>query len=88
MFIKAFKIQPETAEKIFSKHNVLSQEIMEVLKNQPIFRKVGGEQYLCIGPSKERYLTIFFTYHAKEAEIQTAYPSDAKQIKYYKKVKK
>ena len=72
MIIKSFIIQVETAEKIFSKHNVLQEEIYDVLKNDdPIFRKVGGNQYLGIGVGRSRYLTIFFTYdmEKKEAEI-------------------
>ena len=89
--IKAFKIDPDIAVKIFVKHNVLQHEIYDVLKNDaPIFRKVGGDQYVAIGTSRNRYVTIFFCYNndSKEAEITTAYPASSKQIKYYKKVVK
>lgn len=87
MIIKAIKIEPETAIKIFNKHNVLQEEIYDVFVDEPIYRKVGGNQYLTIGKSKSRYLTIFFYYDkiTKEAEITTAYPSDKGQIKFYKK---
>jgi len=88
MIIDAFKIEPETAIKIFEKHNVLQEEIYDVLKDdKPKFKKVGGSQYLAIGLSRSRYITIFFTYDSenKEAEIKTAYPSDKSQIKFYKK---
>ncbi len=88
MIIKAIKIEPETAIKIFNKHNVLSEEIYDVLKNdKPKFKKVGGDQYVAIGFSKSRYLTIFFNcdVNTKEAEITTAYPSDKGQIKFYKR---
>ncbi|MBU0980023.1 MAG: hypothetical protein KJ709_04425 [Nanoarchaeota archaeon] len=91
MKIKAIKIQLETVFKIFDKHNVLLEEIYDVLKNdKPIFRKVSGNQYVAFGVSRNRYLTIFFMYDkiTKEAEITTTYPSDRKQIKYYKKVGK
>ena len=91
MRIIAFKIQPETAIKIYEKHNVLQEEIYDALKeDNPIFRKVGGDQYLAIGLSRSRYITIFFRYDekTKEAEITTAYPSDESQIKHYKKVVK
>ena len=89
MIIKAIKIQPKTAIKIFKKHNVLQEEIYEALKNgNPKFRKVAGYQYVAIGFSKSRFITIFFRYNRKEAEITTAYPSTKKQIKSYKKVKK
>jgi hypothetical protein len=88
MIIKAIKIEPETAIKIFNKHNVLSGEIYDMLKDdKPKFKKVGGDQYLAIGFSKSRYLTIFFKFDGKEAEITTAYPSDKGQIKSYKKMK-
>jgi hypothetical protein len=84
--ITVIKIQPETAIKIFEKHDVLQEELYDVLKNDaPIFRKVGGDQHLAIGYSRSRYLTIFFHYNNKEVEITTAYPSDKKQIKYYKR---
>lgn len=89
MKIKAIKIEPEVALKIFEKHTVAQEEIYEILKNdRPIFRKVGGDQYLAMGLSKTRYITIFFKYNSetKEADITTAYPSDKKQIKSYRKV--
>ena len=91
MILKAVKIEPNTAIKIFEKHNVLQEEIHDVLKDdKPIFRKVSGNQYLAIGVSRSRYITTFFVYdkNTKEAEITTAYPSDKGQIKFYKKVRK
>ncbi len=90
MIIRAIKIEPETAIKIFEKHNVLEEEIYDALKNdKPKFKKVGGNQYLTIGFGRSRYLTIFFKYgeKTKEAEITTAYPSDKGQIKSYKRMK-
>ena len=88
MIIKAFKIDPEVTTKIFSKHNVLQEEIYNVLKNdQPKFKRVGGSQYVAIGLSRSRYVTIFFEYDekTKEANITTAYSSSNNQIKSYKK---
>jgi len=90
MRIKVIKIDPATAVKIFDNHNVLSEEIYDVLKNdKPKFKKAGGNQYIAIGFGRNRYLTIFFTYDkkTKEAEITTAYPSAKHQIKTYKKMK-
>ncbi len=90
MIIRAIKIEPETLIKIFNKHNVLSEEIYDALNDgKPQFKKVGGNQYIAIGFSKSRYLTIFFRYDGKtkEAEITTAYPSDKSQIKSYKKIR-
>jgi hypothetical protein len=88
--IKAIKIQPDTAIKIYEKHNVLQEEIYDVLKNDaPIFRKAAATQYVAIGYSRSRYITTFFRYDSKikEAEITTAYPSDKGQIKFYKRQK-
>ncbi|MBS3098150.1 hypothetical protein J4209_05130 [Candidatus Woesearchaeota archaeon] len=87
MIIKAIKIEPETAVKIFENHNVLQEEVYEVFADKPKFKKAGGDQYIAIGLSKSRYLTIFFRYDkkTKEAELTTAYPSDKIQIKFYKK---
>ncbi len=88
MIIKAIKIEPKIAIKIFDKHNVLSGEIFDMLKDdKPKFKKAGGDQYIAIGYSKNRYLTVFFRYYGNEAEITTAYPSDRGQIKSYKKMK-
>ena len=89
MKIKAFTIEPLIAIKIFEKHNVRQEEVYEALKDdKPQFRKVGGDQYVAIGLSKSRYITMFFRYDQKikEAEIITAYPSDKKQIKSYKRM--
>lgn len=91
MLIRAIEIDPWIAIKIFEKHHVRQEEIYEVLKeDKPQFRRVGGDQYVAIGVSKSRYVTIFFQYHqsTKEAEITTAYPSDKRQIKSYKRMKK
>lgn len=91
MKIKAIKIEPDIAIKIFQKHNVQEQEVYETLKEgNPQFRRVGGNQYVAIGLSKGRYITIFFRYdsNTKEVDITTAYPSDKKQIKSYKRAKK
>ncbi len=88
MIIKAIKIEPETIIKIFEKHNVLAEEIYDVLKDDnPRYKKVGGNQYVAVGLSRSRYLTIFFEYEpiTKEAEIKTAYPSSREQIRSYKR---
>jgi hypothetical protein len=88
LFVKAVKISTENALKIFRKHGVLLEEISFTLgEDSPLFRKVGGEQYLAIGLSRSRYLTIFFRYstRTKEAEMTTAYPSDSSQIRFYRR---
>lgn len=90
MRIDIVRIDPSVQKKIYEKHNILSEEIMLALKeNYPIFKKVGGNQIMAIG-LYNRYVTIFFHYNEKrkQATITTAYPSDKKQIKYYKKIRK
>lgn len=90
MIVKVIKIEPATAVKIFEKHNVLQEEVHDALKEgSPRFKKAGGNQYAAIGLSRNRHITIYFSYDekTKEAEIKTAYPSSKKQIKSYKKAK-
>ena len=90
MRIEIIGISPLVQRKIYEKHNILSEEILLVLKeNKPIFKKVGGNQIVAIGLCN-RYITIFFYYNPKrkQATITTAHPSDRKQIKHYKKVRK
>ena len=91
MKISQILIPFQTEKKIFQKHNVVKKEINDVLKNDaPGFKKVGGNQYLAIGISKIRYLTIFFRYDhiSKQAEITTAYPSPKNHVRSYKRMKK
>lgn len=90
MKIDIIRIDPYIQRKIYEKHNILAEEIELVLKeNKPIFKKVGGNQIMAIG-LYNRYITIFFKYNLKrkQATIMTAYPSDKKQIKYYKKTRR
>ena len=89
MIISEIFISRENKIKIFEKHNVLAREIKEaIMEDKPIFRKVAANQYICIGQSKSRHLTVFFE-HSKDnsIEITTAYPSSKSQIKFYKKAK-
>ncbi len=88
LLIKTVKVQSQIVVKIYEKHSVLAAEIEKVLQeDEPIFKKVGGDQYIALG-IWDRYLTIFFAYDGKikEAVITTAYPSSRKQIKSYKRL--
>jgi len=90
LLIKAVKIEPKIAVKIYEKHAVFTEEIEQVLKERKtVFKKVGGSQYIALG-LWDRYLTIFFMYDSKtkEASITTAYPSSRKQIHIYKRLVK
>jgi len=88
MIIKAIIIEASVCTKIYEKHNVLPGELLQVLReDEPLLRKVAGAQYIAIGYSKSRFITIFFAYDNKEkqAVIATAYPSDKNQISFYKR---
>ena len=90
MEIRAVSIKPEIQQKIYRKHGILTQEIEAILaEGKPIFKKASGNQVMAIGLFN-RYVTIFFEYDSKtkEADITTAYQSDRKQVKYYKKTRK
>ncbi|MBI2176280.1 hypothetical protein HYU40_02930 [Candidatus Woesearchaeota archaeon] len=90
MIVKAVKIEPATAVKIFEKHNVLQEEVYAALNSgNPKFKKAGGNQYAAIGLSQSRHITVYFSYDekTKEAEVETAYPSSKKQIKSYRKAR-
>ncbi|MBN2142063.1 hypothetical protein JW711_01915 [Candidatus Woesearchaeota archaeon] len=88
MIVKAILLRPEVALKVTWKHGILQDEISDALvHDRPIFRKAGGNQYLAIGLSRSRHITIFFSYNkrTKEAEITTAYQSSKRQIRVYRK---
>lgn len=90
MRIGIISISPVVQKKLYEKHSILAKEIILVLKeDKPIFKKVGGNQIMAIG-LYNRHITIFFDYNQKrkQAIIKSAYPSDKKQIKYYRKVGK
>ena len=87
MLISEIFISKENKIKIFEKHNVLAKEIKEIItEDKPIFRRVGGNQYICIGQSKSRYLTVFFEHsNDNSIEVTTAYPSSKNQVKFHRK---
>lgn len=90
MRIEIICIDAEIKKKIYEEHSVFAEEIEEVLKeDEAIFKKTGGDQYEAIG-LYNRYLTVYFRYDqdTKQAVITTAYPSNKKQIKHYKKIRK
>jgi len=90
MKIDIIRIDSQIQKKIYEKHNILAEEVELVLKeNKPIFKKIGSNQIRAIG-LYNRYITIFFRYNQKrkQATITTAYPSNKKQIRYYKKIRK
>ncbi|HLD19202.1 MAG TPA: hypothetical protein VJB90_04285 [Candidatus Nanoarchaeia archaeon] len=89
MRINIVRIDPQVALKIFNKHGLRSEEVEKTLmEGNPVYKKVGGSQYAAIGKT-ERFVTVFFTYEQKrkQATITTAYPSDKKQIRSYKKIR-
>lgn len=87
MRISIFRIDSDVALKIFNKHGLRSEEVEKMfMEGNPVYKKAGGSQYAAIGKI-DKFITVFFTYEQKrkQATITTAYPSDNKQIKFYKK---
>lgn len=89
MRIDIVRIEPEATLKIFNKHGLRSEEVEKMfMEGNPVYKKVGGNQYAAIGKI-DQFITVFFTYEQKrkQATITTAYPSDKKQIRSYKKIR-
>ena len=89
MRIEIIRIEPIVKIKIQREHGLTSEEVERTFEEgEPIFNRVGGGQHRGIGKI-DRYITVFFVYNEKrkQATIKTAYLSDEKQIRYYKKTR-
>jgi hypothetical protein len=88
MRIKKVVISAAVQDKIESEHGIWVEEIEEALLGDvQAFRAKYG-RYMVIAHTT-RYITIIFEYKKGEADIVTAYPSSAWQIRLFKrKVKK
>lgn len=81
-------------EKLFIKHNVLPNEVKEVLCNKPYFRYIekghhyGENVYSAMGlTDNRRYLIVFFVYKkSKHALILSARDMTKSERKLYEKV--
>ena len=82
---------PEIIDKLARKHNVLPEEVDEILFGQPLFRKVqkghrpGEHLYGAYGQTGSgRYLIIFFIYKTtNEALILSGREMDRKERRQY-----
>lgn len=82
---------PQIVDKLFSKHQVNPEEVIEVLFGSPFYRKVqrghvsGEDVYLAMGRTDaERYLVIFFIYKlTQEALVLSARDMDRKERRQY-----
>ncbi|MFQ5585113.1 MAG: BrnT family toxin [Calditrichia bacterium] len=82
---------PHIIDKLNWKHNVLPEEVEEILYGNPHVRKLqkghkkGEDLYAALGRSETgRYLIVFFIYkHTHEALILSARDMDHKERKRY-----
>ena len=82
---------PQIVDKLFSKHQVRPEEVIEVLFSSPFYRKVqrghipGEDVYMAMGRTDAgRYLVIFFIYKlTQEALILSARDMDRKERRQY-----
>lgn len=84
---------PEIIDKLIWKHQVLQQEVEDVLFGRPLYRKVqkgyvqGEDLYSALGRTEAgRYLTVFFIYKlTHEALILSARDMDEKERNQYER---
>ena len=82
---------PQIIDKLHRKHNVRPEEIIEVLFDNPFYRKVqrghvpGEDVYAAMGRTEAgRYLIVFFIYKfTQEALILSARDMDRKERRQY-----
>lgn len=84
---------PQVIDKLDWKHNVIPEEVDEVLFDNPLYRKVqkghipGEDLYAALGQTKAgRYLVIFFIYKVtREALILSARDMNKREIRQYER---
>ncbi len=84
---------PQVIDKLAWKHNVIPEEVDQILFNKPSWRKVqkghvpGEDVYAALGRSDSgRYLIVFFIYKAnREALILSARNMDKKERQKYER---
>lgn len=84
---------PQVIDKLDWKHNVMPEEVDEVLFGQPTYRKVqkghipGEDLYSALGQTEAgRYLAFFFIYKStREALILSARDMDKKERRQYER---
>lgn len=93
MYIADIIWLPQIVDKLAWKHDVLPEEVDQVLFSAPLYRKVqkghipGEHVYAAYGQSfTGRYLIIFFVYkETKEALILSAREMDKKERRFYER---
>jgi len=84
---------PQVIDKLDWKHNVVPEEVDEVLFDNPLYRKVqkghipGEDLYAALGQTKAgRYLVIFFIYKVtREALILSARDMNKRERRQYER---
>ncbi len=84
---------PQVIDKLDWKHNVMPEEVDEVLFDNPFYRKVqkghvpGEDLYAALGQTEAgRYLIVFFIYKStREALILSARDMDKRERRQYER---
>lgn len=84
---------PQVIDKLDWKHNVIPEEVDEILFDNPLYRKVqkghipGEDLYAALGQTKAgRFLIVFFIYKAtREALILSARDMNKRERRQYER---
>ena len=84
---------PQVIDKLVWKHQVIPEEVDEVLFSNPFYRKVqkghipGEDVYAALGQTEAgRYLIVFFVYkQTREALVLSARDMERKERKQYER---
>ena len=93
MYIVDIICLPQVIDKLDWKHNVVPEEVDEVLFGNPLYRKVqkghipGEDLYAALGQTKAgRYLVIFFIYKVtRDALILSARDMNKRERRQYER---
>ena len=83
----------QTIDKLAWKHNVIPEEVEEILFGRPLYRKIqrghvrGEDLYAAFGTTQAgRYLSVFFIYKTdRQAFILSARDMDSKERRRYER---
>jgi uncharacterized DUF497 family protein len=82
--ISRVEIKKHIRIKIFEKHEIKVNEVVNTLLYEHVAFRVGQQRYMAIG-HYERYVTIIYDLHYNTAFVITAYKTTKSQLKRYKR---
>jgi uncharacterized DUF497 family protein len=93
MFIADIIWLPQIIDKLAWKHNVMPEEVDQILFGKPFYRKVqkghipGEDVYAALGRTEAgRYMAVFFIYKPnREALVLSARDMDKKERRQYER---